>query len=175
MIRLALMVAVAENEVIGRDNGLPWHLPEDLRYFRRITMGKPIVMGRKTFESIGRPLPGRTNIVVSRNSTFTPPDVSTVTSVEEALAMARRVAAVDGQDEAVIIGGAQIYKLALPQVDRLYITRVHASVAGDTWLPAIDWSRWRETSRECHGASGDNPYAYSFVVYDRVGLPANTE
>ena len=175
MIRLALMVAVAENEVIGRDNGLPWHLPEDLRYFRRITMGKPIVMGRKTFESIGRPLPGRTNIVVSRNNTFTPPGVSTVTSVEEALVMARRVAAADGQDEAVIIGGAQIYKLALPQVDRLYITRVHASVAGDAWLPAIDWSLWRETSRERHGASGDNPYAYSFVVYDRVGLPANTE
>ena len=97
MIRLALMVAVAENEVIGRDNGLPWHLPEDLRYFRRITMGRPIVMGRKTFESIGRPLPGRTNIVVSRNNTFTPPHVSTVTSVAEALAMARRVAAADGR------------------------------------------------------------------------------
>lgn len=168
------MVAVAENEVIGRDNGLPWHLPEDLRYFRRITMGKPIVMGRKTFESIGRALPGRTNIVVSRNSTFAPPNVSPTSSLDEALALAEQVAAGDGESETVIIGGAQIYALVLPRVDRLYITRVHANILGDTRLPAIDWSQWREISRERHTASGDNPYAYSFVVYDRIkrGIPS---
>lgn len=168
MSRLAVIVAVADNGVIGRDNGLPWHLPEDLRYFRRITMGKPIVMGRKTFESIGRALPGRTNIVISRNAQFAPADVLLAASLDEALALAGRLADEQGAGEVVVIGGAQIYALALPRADRLYLTRVHASVEGDAVLPPVDWTQWNETSCERHTASGDNPHEFSFVVYDRA-------
>jgi len=168
MSRLAVIVAVAENGVIGRDNGLPWHLPEDLRYFRRITMGKPIVMGRKTFESLGRALPGRTNIVISRNAQFAPADVLPAASLDEALALAGRLADEQGAGEVVVIGGAQIYALALPRADRLYLTRVHASVEGDAVLPPVDWTQWTETSCERHAASGDNPHEFSFVVYDRA-------
>lgn len=169
MIRLAIIVAAAENGVIGRNNALPWHLSEDLRYFKRVTMGKPIVMGRKTFESIGRPLPGRTNIVISRNPDYSPEGVRRVASLDEALELAERIAGADGAREAVIIGGAQIYAMALPRADRLYITRVHAVVEGDALLPTINWPRWREISRERHLAAGGNPYDYSFVVYDRAG------
>ena len=168
MSRLAVIVAVADNGVIGRDNSLPWHLPEDLRYFRRITMGKPIVMGRRTFESIGRALPGRTNIVISRNGQFAPPDVLLVASLEEALSLAGRLADEQGAEEVVVIGGAQIYDLALPRADRLYITRVHAPVEGDAVLPPVDWTQWAKTSCERHPATGDNPYDFSFEVYDRV-------
>ncbi len=169
MSSLALIVAVADNGVIGRDNGLPWHLPEDLRYFRRVTMGKPIVMGRKTFESIGRALPGRTNIVISRDRQFAPAGALLAASLDEALVLAGQLADEQGVGEAVVIGGAQIYALALPRADRLYFTRVHASVEGDTVLPPIDWEQWAETSCERHAASGDNPYEFSFVVYDRTG------
>lgn len=162
------MVAAAENGVIGRDNSLPWHLPEDLRYFKRVTMGKPIVMGRKTFDSIGRPLPGRTNIVISRSEGYSAAGVTPAASLEEALLLAQQVAGADGACEVVIIGGAQIYALAIPRADRLYITRVHASVDGDVMLPPINWSQWREVSRERYAASNGNPYGYSFLVYDRV-------
>lgn len=168
MARLALIVAVADNGVIGRDNGLPWHLPEDLRYFKRITMGKPIVMGRKTFESIGRALPGRTNIVISRNEQFAPDGVVLAASLDEALVLARQLADEQGVGEAVIIGGAQIYALALPRADRLYVTRVHATPEGDTLLPPVDWAQWAETSCKRNTASDDNPYDFSFVVYDRA-------
>lgn len=167
MSRLALIVAVADNGVIGRDNGLPWHLPEDLRYFRRVTMGKPIVMGRKTYESIGRALPGRSNIVISRDRQFAPDGVLLAASLDEALALAGQLADEQGVGEAVVIGGAQIYALALPRADRLYLTRVHASVEGDVVLPPVDWAQWAETSREHHGASEDNPHDFSFLVYDR--------
>jgi dihydrofolate reductase len=166
--RLALIVAVADNGVIGRDNGLPWHLPEDLRYFKRITMGKPIVMGRKTFESIGRALPGRTNIVISRNEQFAPDGVLLAASLDEALLLARQLADEQGVGEAVIIGGAQIYALALPRADRLYVTRVHATPEGDTLLPPVDWAQWVETSCERNTASDDNHFDFSFVVYDRA-------
>lgn len=168
MSRLALIVAVADNGVIGRDNGLPWHLPEDLRYFKRITMGKPIVMGRKTFESIGRALPGRTNIVISRNEQFAPDGVVLAASLDEALVLARQLADEQGVGEAVIVGGAQIYALALPRADRLYVTRVHATPEGDTLLPPVDWTQWAETSCKRNTASDDNPYDFSFVVYDRA-------
>ena len=169
MIRLAVIVAAAENGVIGRDNKLPWHLPGDLRYFRQVTMGKPIVMGRKTFESIGRPLPGRTNIVVSRNPGYSPEGVRVVASLSEALVLAEEIARGNGACEAVVIGGGEIYALALPLAGRLYLTRVHASVDGDALLPAVDWDEWREISRERHPAAGGNPYDYSFLVYDRKG------
>jgi len=160
---VAIIVAVAENGVIGRDNALPWRLPGDLRHFKRITMGKPVIMGRKTWESIGRPLPGRTNIVISRNPAFAAEGAKVVTSLEEALALAGRIA--DRAGEAVVIGGAEIYRAALPQADRLYITEVHAEVEGDARLPAIDWNQWREASREYHAGEPD----YSFVCYERDG------
>ena len=168
MTRLAVIVAAAENGVIGCDNTLPWHLPEDLRYFRQVTLGKPIVMGRKTFESIGRPLPGRSNIVISRNAEFAAEGVQVVVSLDEALALAADIAVTDGAAEVVIIGGAQIYRAAIPLADRLYITEVHAAVEGDALLPDIDWLQWVEVGRERFPAVDANPYDYSFVVYDRV-------
>jgi len=161
--RLAVIAAVAENGVIGRENGLPWRLPEDLRHFKRITMGKPVIMGRRTWDSIGRPLPGRTNIVISRNPDCVVEGILVVASLEEALARAGRIAAADGVEEAVVIGGAEIYRAAIPRADRLYITEVHVSVEGDTRLPAIDWRQWREVSREYHTGELD----YSFVRYER--------
>mgnify|MGYP001821762408 CR=1 FL=1 len=168
-MRLALIVAAAENDVIGRDNQLPWHLPKDLAYFKRETMGKPIVMGRKTFESIGRPLPGRTNLVISRNPDWQAEGVRTLPTIESAFALAREIALIDGAEELMVIGGAEIYAAALPLADRIYLTRVHAEVAGDAHLPAINWSQWRELSREHHSAGDGNPYDYSFVIYERSG------
>ena len=174
MIRLAIIVAVAENGVIGRNNALPWHIPEDLRYFKRMTLGKPILMGRKTFASIGRPLPGRVNIVISRNPHFAAEDVKAVSSLKEALDLADQIARNKGVEEAVVIGGAEVYRAALPMADRLLITEVHARIDGDALLPVIDWSRWRETGRERHAACAANPYEYSFVCYERATgeLPA---
>ncbi|GAB5453162.1 MAG: dihydrofolate reductase [Halioglobus sp.] len=167
-MQLALMVAAAENDVIGRNNALPWHLPQDLAYFKRVTMGKPIIMGRKTFESIGRPLPGRTNIVISRNAAFEAEGARCVGSLQQGLALAENIALIDGVDEAVVIGGAEIYAASLPLAQRLYLTRVHAEVDGDVRLPAIDWAHWRECERTRHEAEPPNPYAYSFLVYERV-------
>jgi dihydrofolate reductase len=169
MARLAMIVAAAENDVIGRDNALPWSLPEDLRYFRRVTMGKPIVMGRRTFEAIGRPLPGRRNIVVSRNRDFAANGVLTAHSLDEALAVAESHAADEDLDEVMLIGGAQLYAQALPRVQRIYLTRVHGEIDGDAHLPAIDWSAFRQRSDERHEACGANPWAYSFQVLDRRG------
>lgn len=166
-MKLAVIVAAAENGVIGRNNALPWHLPEDLKYFRRVTMGKPIVMGRRTFESIGRPLPGRSNIVVTRSRDWNAEGVKVVHSLDEALALAEDIALIDGASEVMVIGGADIYRAALPRADRLYFTEVHGEVEGDALLPAIDWSAWQELSRERFEASGANPYPYSFAVFER--------
>ncbi|MEZ5502124.1 MAG: dihydrofolate reductase [Halioglobus sp.] len=168
MTGLAIIVAVAENGVIGRDNALPWHLSEDLRHFKRVTMGKPVIMGRKTFQSIGRPLPGRANIVITRNPDFRAEGTSIVASLEEALELSGQLAMIDGAAESVVIGGARIYELAIPLADRLYVTEVHASVEGDAVLPPIDWTRWREASRERHAARAPNPYDFSFVCYERA-------
>jgi dihydrofolate reductase len=165
---LSVIVAAADNGVIGRNNALPWHLPEDLRYFKRITMGKPIVMGRRTFESIGRPLPGRTNIVITRNPGFRAEGVRVVSCLDEALTLAADIAQIDGVRELVVIGGAEIYRAAIPRADRLYVTEVHAEVEGDAHLPPVDWSQWRERVRERHPAGGANPYDYSFVTYERI-------
>ena len=164
---LSVIVAVAENGIVGRDNALPWHLPADLKYFKKMTLGKPIVMGRKTFESIGRPLPGRTNIVISRNPVFVAEGVEVCSSVQEALTLAADVVSRDGGDELVVIGGASIYSAAIPLADCLYITEVHAEVEGDAHLPAIDWSQWQEQSRQRHGASDPGGLDFSFVVYRR--------
>ena len=168
------MVAAAENGVIGNNNALPWYLPEDLRYFKRVTMGKPIIMGRKTFESIGRPLPGRTNIVITRNTTLQVEGVKVVYSLDEALELAASIALLDGAQEAVVIGGAQIYQAAIPGADRLYLTKVHANVEGDAVMPDINWARWREVSREYCVAEPPHPYNYSFLCYESVGAEWQT-
>jgi dihydrofolate reductase len=167
-IKLAVIVAAARNGVIGRNNALPWTLSEDLRYFKRVTMGKPIIMGRKTYESIGRPLPGRTNIVITRQPGYSAQGVSVVSGLDEALSLAEHVAQSDGADEMMVIGGAEIYAAALPRAERLYLTEVHADVEGNALLPAVDWGDWRELRRERHEASPPNSYDYSFVLYERV-------
>lgn len=166
-MKLSMIVAAAQNRVIGRDNALPWYLPNDLKYFKQTTLGKPIIMGRKTYESIGRPLPGRTNIVITRQADYQPEGVKVVHSVEEARDLAASVCLIDGQSEAMIMGGAEIYTLALPHADRLYLTEVHADVEGDAYFPEYDKSDWQEVSREDFSAEGSNPYNYSFVVYDK--------
>jgi dihydrofolate reductase len=162
-----MIVAQSSNRVIGRDNKLPWYLPGDLKYFKQATMGKPIIMGRKTFESIGKPLPGRLNIVISRDASFTAQGIKVVMSLPEAIELAESQALIDGVDEAMIIGGAQIYALALPEVERLYITQVHADIEGDAYFPEFNRSQWTELGREDFSAQGPNPYDYSFIVYQR--------
>ena len=168
MLKLSVIVAVAENGVVGKNNALPWYLPADLQYFKRTTMGKPIVMGRKTFESIGRPLPGRTNIVISNNPDYSAEGVAVVSSLEQALVYAGEVALIDGTEELMVIGGATVYAAAIPLADRLYVTEVHATVEGDAYLGDINWRPWCESSREHHKAEPPNPYDFSFVVYDRL-------
>ena len=166
-IRLSMMVAKASNNVIGRDNNLPWYLPNDLKYFKQVTFGKPVIMGRKTWESLKGPLPGRTNIVITRQPDYLADGAKVVASLDDAVAMAENVAFIEGQEEAVIMGGAEIYSLALPQADRLYLTEVHANVEGDTFFPEYDASEWQQIAREDFVAEGPNPYDYSFVVYER--------
>ncbi|ASK36164.1 dihydrofolate reductase [Alloalcanivorax mobilis] len=167
-LRVALMAAKASNNVIGRNNKLPWYLPNDLKYFKQVTWGKSIIMGRNTWESLNKALPGRTNIVISGQPDYHAEGARVVTSLEQALSLAESVAVVEGQEEVVVIGGAQIYALALPRADRLYLTEVHADVEGDTRFPDFDASQWRQIGREDFAAEGPNPYDYSFVVYDRV-------
>jgi len=168
-MRLALIVAQGTNRVIGNENRLPWYLPEDLRYFKQVTLGKPIIMGRKTYDSIGKPLPGRTNIVITRDPSWGAPGVKVTRSLEEAIELAQSQLVIDGVEEAIVIGGAQIYAQSLPIVDRLYLTQVEAAPEGDAWFPEVDYDQWQEIGRESF-AAGDQPnrYPYSFVVYDRV-------
>jgi dihydrofolate reductase len=144
--RVSIIVAVSSNNVIGADGGMPWTLPSDLKNFRRLTMGKPIIMGRKTHESIGRPLDGRVNIVVTRRSDYSPDGVVVCASLEEALAKGHTAATSDGMDEIFIIGGGEIYLAALDNVNRIYLTRVHLDVDGDTVFPELDPETWLETS-----------------------------
>ncbi|MDA5193411.1 dihydrofolate reductase [Govanella unica] len=165
-IRVSAIVAVASNRVIGLDNKMPWHLPADLKYFRAVTMGKPVLMGRKTFQSIGRPLPGRDNIVITRSADWQAEGVSTAQSLEAAIAAGKNAAEARGVDEIMIIGGAQIYALALPLTDRLYVTEVTLTPEGDSYFPPLDPAVWQETAREDHVAEGDRP-AHSFLIYDR--------
>ncbi|KMQ73701.1 dihydrofolate reductase [Marinobacter subterrani] len=171
-MRKALIVAMSRNRVIGRNNNLPWYLPGDLRYFKQATMGKPIIMGRKTWDSIGRPLPGRMNVVISRNETWEAPTGTVAAkSLQEALVKAEAQAELEGGDEVMIIGGGQIYAEALPMVDRMYVTLVHAEVEGDAFFPEVNWEEWEEIGREDFSASDNNPYDYSFVVYQRLPSP----
>ena len=166
-IRLSMMVAKATNNVIGRNNKLPWYLPNDLKYFKQVTFGKPVIMGRKTWESLKGPLPARTNIVITRQPAYQAEGAKVVATVDDAITMAENVAFIEGQEEAVIMGGAEIYALALAQTQRLYLTEVHAEVDGDTFFPEYDKGEWEEIAREDFPAEGPNPYDYSFVVYER--------
>lgn len=166
-MRIALIVARADNGVIGVGNQLPWHLPSDLKYFKQVTMGKPMVMGRKTFESIGRLLPGRTNIVVTRNSGWSAPGVRAVMSLEDGLSLARAQADLDGADEVMMIGGATLYRDAMQFVDRMYVTQVHASPDGDAFFEAPDASRFARTSVDQHPADDASP-AHSYEIWDRL-------
>lgn len=161
---LTAVFAAAENDVIGRDNALPWHLPADLAHFKRVTMGKPILMGRRTFQSIGRPLPGRRNLVLTRGD-FSAPGVETVHTIEEALEL------VAGEPELANIGGAEAFRLALPRTGRIYLTRVHAVVDGDTFLPQLPATEWREVAREERAADERNAYAMSFITLERITRP----
>ena len=168
-MNLAVVVAVAENGVIGRDGVLPWRLRSDLRYFRSVTLGKPVVMGRRTFLSIGRPLPERINIVVSKSPDFAPADVTVVPSLGQALDSAAATEYETGAEEAVVIGGAQLYKEALPVADRLYLTRVHATVNGDVYFPGLVPEHWKEVSQTCQLAGPEDDFDHSYVVLERIG------
>lgn len=161
---LTLVVARADNGVIGRDGGLPWHLPADLKHFKRLTVGKPVVMGRRTFDSIGKPLPGRHNIVMTRSG-WTAAGVTVVPNLAEAVAAAGLQQGAR-PDEIMIIGGAAVYAEALPSARRVHLTEIHAAPDGDTVLPPFDPAVWRETAREAHAGDGDAP-AYSFVTLER--------
>jgi len=157
---LSTIVAMAKNNVIGAHNDLPWHLPADLKYFKAVTLGKPIIMGRKTFDSIGKPLPGRQNIVVTRNVGWSHAGVDVAPSVEAAIALAA------GAEEIMITGGAQIFKSTMGLVDHLYITEISLDVEGDTYFPEFSTEDWKEVSRQENASEGGKP-AYAFVVYER--------
>jgi dihydrofolate reductase len=165
---IVLIAAVAENGVIGRENGLPWRLKSDLAHFRTVTMGKPVVMGRKTFLSIGRPLPGRTTIVVSRDRAFAARGVVIAPSLEAALTVARGDALRRGAESIFVAGGAELYAQTMPLAERLHITYVHRAVDGDAYFPAIDGGVWRETARDEHAAAAGDDCAFSFVIYGRA-------
>lgn len=167
-MRLSMIVAQAQNRVIGRENKLPWYLPGDLKYFKQVTMGKPVIMGRKTYESIGKPLPGRLNVVITRDTAYRLEGAKVVHSLAEAIELSESQAFIDGVEEAMIIGGEQIYAQALPLAERLYVTQVHAEVEGDAYFPALLLSEWDELGRDDFKAEGPNPFDYSFVVYQRV-------
>jgi len=165
--RITIVAALARNRIIGRGGALPWHIPDDLRRFRQLTLGHPVIMGRRTYESIGRPLPGRDNIVVSRSGRFAAPGCRVAHGLEDAIAAAAPAARV------FVIGGAEIYALALPAADRLELTEIDAEFEGDALFPEYDRAGWLETSRESHAGSGGGRPGYDFVTYDRrVRRPA---
>ena len=158
---LSIVVAMDENRLIGKDNKLPWHLPADLAYFKKITTGKSIVMGRKTYDSIGRPLPNRRNIVISRNSKTLITGCEVITSIDEVLSITK------DEDEVMIIGGASLCEQLLPQVSRLYITKIEGEFDGDVYFPEYDESDWRQVSCESHLPDDSNQHTYHFLVLER--------
>ena len=163
---LSLVVAAGERNEIGKAGKMPWHLPADLRHFKALTLGKPVIMGRRTFEAIGKPLPLRRNIVVTRDSQYRATGCEAAHSFTEALVLAA------GAPEIMVIGGGEIYREALPRAQRIYFTRVHAHFEADTFFPPLDPAEWRETAREDHAADEHNRFAYSFLTLERR-LPAN--
>ncbi|QXB53152.1 type 3 dihydrofolate reductase [Aeromonas sp. FDAARGOS 1415] len=161
-MQISMIAAMAHDRVIGLDNQMPWHMPADLAHFKRVTLGKPVLMGRKTFESIGRPLPGRRNLVISRNPAYQAEGVEVIDSVEAALALLG-----EGVDELMVIGGGHLYGQLLPRADRLYLTRIDLAVAGDTRFPAFDDEQWRLVESEAHSADEKNPHPYRFETWQR--------
>lgn len=166
-MKLSLICAMASNGTIGRNNGLPWHLPADLRYFKATTMGHSIIMGRKTWESIGRPLPGRTSIVVTGDADYVAEGAKVVHSIQDALRLAESIAVIDGTEEAFVIGGAALYATAMPIAERFHLTRVHSEVEGDTVLSGFDESEWREVSRDDFQRNEANPFDYSICILEK--------
>ena len=156
---------MAENRVIGVNNTLPWRLPADLKHFRKLTTGHHVIMGRRNYESIGKPLPDRTNIVITHDPNYRAPGCLVAHSIEEALAIA------NSDPEIFVIGGAEIYRQALNSADRLYLTLIHAHINGDTYFPEFDGSHWQEVERERHEADERNPYPYTFLIYARNKKP----
>ncbi|MFK7933124.1 MAG: dihydrofolate reductase [Saprospiraceae bacterium] len=163
---ISTIVAVAQNNVIGRDNDIPWYLPADLKYFKKTTLGHHIIMGRKCFQSIGRPLPKRTNVIVTRNPFFVVSNALVVNSIEEGIEIARQ----NGEEEVFIIGGGQIYDLSQSLWDRIYLTEVDLQVDGDIFFPTIDSADWKEVSCEAHEADEKNKYNYVFKVFERSAI-----
>ena len=164
---LSAIVAVSENQVIGIDNDLPWRLSNDLKWFKKTTMGKPIIMGRKTFESLPGPLPGRTSIVITRDPDFKAEGVIVTHTLESAFEIGNEAAKQMNAREVVVIGGAEIFRLCLDQLDRIYLTRVHATIDGDTFFPEFDPEKWREISNEFHPKSEKDMFDHSFIVLER--------
>jgi dihydrofolate reductase len=161
-MRINAVVAMAENRVIGNHNKLPWHMPADLQHFKALTSGKPIIMGRKTYESIGRPLPDRCNIVISHNTAFQAAGCVVVHSVDAALAAA------DYSDDIFIIGGALLYEHMLPRIERIYMTVINGDFAGDAYFPPLPATEWVVSEDVLHQADAKNPHDYRFITYDRV-------
>ncbi|WP_099362819.1 dihydrofolate reductase [Fredinandcohnia onubensis] len=160
---ISLLVAMDRNQLIGKDNDLPWRLPADLAYFKRVTMGHPIIMGRKTFDSIGRPLPGRENIIVTRDTSYEAEGCKVIHSIEEIVSMNQQT-----DQELFVIGGAEIFKEILPHSDRLYITEINEEFKGDTYFPTFDKSKWKVISEEQGIKDEKNPYDYTFLVYEKI-------
>jgi len=169
---IALVVAMGENRAIGHGGDLPWRLHSDMRYFRKITMGKPVIMGRRTFKSLPRVLDGRLNIVLTRKPAFEPSGAIMAYNLEEALDVARKAAAKAGVDEIMVMGGEDVFRAVLPQAGRIYLTEVHAAPHADTWFPDLDMRQWREVSREPHEAGPKDDHAFSFVVLERMNTPS---
>lgn len=160
--RVTLIVAMDEGGIIGRKGRLPWRQPADLLHFKVLTMGKPILMGRKTFDSIGKPLPGRTNLVLTRDAGWTREGTIAVHTLDEALAHAKDAG------ELMVIGGEEIFRMALPLAQRVHLTRIHAHVQGDARFPAVDWSAWRETERQAFAADEKHAHAMTFLTFERT-------
>jgi len=164
-MRLSILVAMARNRVIGQNNTLPWHLPADLKHFKSLTIGHSMIMGRKTYESIGKPLPGRTNIIVTKQSNFQAPGTTIVNSIEEALEKSKESSCAN--NESFIIGGAELYRQTLKLCHRMYITEIQGDFEGDTFFPEFNQDDWQETTRERHEGNDKAGLAYHFVILDR--------
>ena len=166
-MRIALIWAMTNNRVIGRDNRLPWRLPDDMRHFMSTTLGHPVVMGRRTFESMNKPLPGRANIVLTGRPDYAGQGISVAADFRAGLAIAENRCREDGKNTTFVIGGARVYEAALPIADRLIVTRIDADIDGDTWFPAVDWSDWQATSSASHDTDAAHAYPFSITAYKR--------
>jgi len=167
-VKISMIVACARNRTIGLDGGMPWHVSGDLKFFKQATLGKPVIMGRKTYQSIGGPLPGRANIVITRDKNFSAPGIDVVHTLDQAIRKAKTIATIDGAGEVMIIGGAEIYQQALALADRIYMTRIDMTVEGDAFFPELDDDQWQQTwTKDMDAENPDGP-AYRFCRLDRL-------